>query len=182
MARLWRLGHGLIRWHTLDAIYVSAESMLCPPSVYDLLSFLLHLSSILRSPGAVLNYFSSIKIWVCTMPGEHQSFLAHKIAVMKKGILKSAVHVPSPAPGISPSEFLAVIDYLHHASPVPWVIVLALLLAYLMMLRQSNFVQTTSSPGPHVLMFDDVECSSKALLGQARSTKTSTHSSPPILF
>ena len=81
-ARMWhnKMTHIKRYLHFCGKIAVSPFT----PSVYDLLSFLLYLSSILRSPRAVLNYFSSVKIWVCATPGEHQSFFAHEIAVMKK--------------------------------------------------------------------------------------------------
>ena len=51
------------------------------PIVYDLLSFLLYLSTVLKSPGVVFNYFSTVKLWVTSCSGDSSAFSAHEMMV-----------------------------------------------------------------------------------------------------
>ena len=125
------------------------------PSVYDLLSFLLCLKDKLKSPGTIMNYFSTVKIWVKAGPGKSSSFDVPELATMKKGIVKNSTHIPSKAPSISPQDFKQIITFLVNMNPCPYVLVVGLLLTYFTMARQSNIDMTTNSTATstHLIKF-----------------------------
>ena len=151
------------------------------PTVYDLLSYLFCLKDKLKSPGAIMNYFSTVKIWVKAGPGKSSSFDAPELATMKRGIIKNSTHIPGKAPSISPQDFKQVIDFLVQMNPCPYVLVVGLLLTYFTMARQSNIVMTTNSTDTftHVIKFGDVQLLNNVLLVTIRSTKTQYSSAPP---
>ena len=138
----------------------------------------------LRAPGSILNYFSSVKIWVTAGPGDSSAFLAHEIATLKRGLSKNSPHVATQAPAITPSDFKAIIDFLYGLSPRPLVLIMALLIGYYTMVRQSNFVMTSNTPGqcPHLLKFKDVSLTPDALFVTIRSTKTRSSVAIPVIF
>lgn len=153
------------------------------PTVYDLLSFIMFLSDNLKSPGAVLNYFSSVKIWVSGSPGLHPEFDSHEIVIIKRAIIKNSDHVVSRAPPITPGELRSIIYFLSSLVPVPYVVIVALLLGFLTLMRQSNLVASTFDKiGPHVIKFSDVQLFTQKLEVTLRSSKTRSKSSPPLVF
>ena len=155
-----------------------------PPAVYDFLSFLLFLKDRLKSSRSILNYFSSVKIWVSAGPGYSKAFNAHEISTLKRGLSKDSVHVPSQAPALSPSDFKSIIDFLHGLNPRPTVLIVTLLIGYYIMVRQSIFVMTGNTPQqcPHLLKFNDVHATPDALFVTIRLTKTRSSAAIPVIF
>ena len=90
------------------------------PSVYDLLSFLLCLRDNLRSPQSMMNYFSSVKVWITSRVGALLAFDALEIRIMKWGLFKNSKHVPTRAPGVTPEKFKMIINYLSTMDPPPY--------------------------------------------------------------
>lgn len=154
------------------------------PSTYDLMSFLLFLSDRLRSPGAILNYFSSVKVWVRSTAGGGAAFEAPELSTFKRGILKMSKHVVARATPVSPREFKAIILALSNMSPKPHVIIIALLIAYLTLIRQSNIanISVGATGSPHVLKAKDIRRRKGALSVTLRSSKTRSSSDPPVVF
>ena len=167
--------HSFCKEHLVDPLQ---------PSVYDLLSLILYLKDRLRASGSVLSYLSSIKQWVTSVTGDVNAFNAPEISVMKKGVVKNCMHVPSVVPGIPPSLFKSIIHFLHVMTPRPHVMIIALLVGYSTLVRQSNLiVYSNSSTIPHhVLKRGDVQIIDNALLVTIRSTKTRGPHELPVIF
>ena len=89
------------------------------PSVYDLLSYLLYLSDRLKSPGVVVNYFSSVKTWIKSGPGSTVAFDSYEVKIMKRGIFKNTKHVVAHAPPLVPLDFKRIITFLYSLIPIP---------------------------------------------------------------
>ena len=98
--------------HTYQKFCKLREVVLLAPSVYDLLSFWMHLASFLSAPGSVMNYFSSVKSWVESIAWPKPEFQAYQIKVMKRGIFKNSLHRVKKAPPLTPTEFSNVISFL----------------------------------------------------------------------
>ena len=136
------------------------------PGVYDLLSFLLFLKDKLRSPGAVMNYYSSVKGWITASSGSLSVFNAPEIVALKRGIFKNSLHTPFPAPAMSVVDFKQIIVFLVNLEPCPYVLIAALLLAFFTMARQSNLVTTAVDLAncDHLLRFRDITLLPDSLL------------------
>ena len=63
-------------------------------------------------------------------------------------------------------------------------LIVALLIGYYAMVRQSNFVMTGNTPQqcPHLLKFNDVHATPDALFVTIRSTKTRSSAAIPVTF
>lgn len=190
LTQLFRSGLARRTWQN-KALHIKKYIAFCTshnvspllPSVYDLLSFLLFLSTLLSSPGAVMNYFSSVKLWVTAAPGSHPQFAAPELNVMKRAIFKSSKHVPNPPPSVPPDQFRLIISHLVSLNPTPYAHIVALLIAYLTLMRQSNLLsRDPHAPGPHVLRFADVRLRRKELLVTLRSSKTRFQSAVPLVY
>ena len=83
------------------------------------MSLILYLKDRLRASGSVPNYFSFIKQWVTSVTGDVNAFNAPEISIMKKGVVKNCMHVPSFVPGIPPSLFKSIIHFLQVMTPRP---------------------------------------------------------------
>ena len=104
----------------------------------------IYLKDKLKSTGAVMSYFSSVKIWVTAVSGDSSVFNAPELYTLKCGLTKNSTHIPSKAaPGITISDFKKIIDFLVKLQPSPHVLVVGLLLAYLTLARQSNLFLTS---------------------------------------
>ena len=149
--------------------------------MYDLLSFLLYLKDKLKSMGAIMNYFSTVKIWVTAGPGVSSSFDASQLVTMKKGLVKNSCHIPNKAASISPQDFRQIIAFLVNLDPCPHVLVVGLLLTYFTLERKSNIVMTTMSLtiSPHVIKYGDVKLVNDAIFVTIKSTKIQYLSAPP---
>ena len=153
------------------------------PRVYDLLSFLLLLRDRLKSPGAIFNYFSSVKIWVTAGPGDSSAFSAYEISVIKRGLSKNSKHVPTRATPLCPLDFKRIIQCLFTLDPKPVVLIVSLLFGYFTLIRQSNLVTTGSvTSSPHVLKFKDVEVTEEAVFITIISTKSHPATFAPVIF
>ena len=75
---------------------------------------------------------------------------------MKKGLVKSSTHSLAQATPIIPPQFALIIQLLNIYRPAPYVFIVALILAYLTLFRQSNLVSGISGPGPLTLLHGDV--------------------------
>ena len=75
-----------------------------------------------------------------------------------------------------------IISFLYAQSPKPYVFIVAILLMYLTLLRQSNLLSDPSGISPHRLQFADVRALSAALLITIKSMKTQHSSSCPLQF
>ena len=84
----------------------------------------------LKFPGALCNYFSSVKLWVCSVPGYHSSFNAHELNVMKRELFKLSGHMTNQAPALIPSHLAHIVSYLRSLSPVHVAAVAALLIGF----------------------------------------------------
>ena len=149
------------------------------PSVYNLLSFLMHLASFLSAPGSVMNYFISIKSWVESIAGPKRSY---QIKVMKQGILKNSLHRVKKALPLTPEDFSTIISFLLVVSPPLLACIAALIIAYATLVRVSNLL--ASSPDVvtnHTLKFGDVSCCGDTLTLVFHSTKTRFPSAAPSL-
>ena len=92
-------------------------------------------------------------------------------------------HQVTRAYPISPVELLKIISFLSALGADAEVYVIALLLAYLTLVHQSNLVSLSPDKvGPHTLLFKHVHCLSSSLLVSFTSTKTCSHVQPPLLF
>ena len=151
------------------------------PAVYDLLSFLLYLSKRLKSTGALNNYFSSVKLWVCSVPGDHAIFGAHELMVMKKGLLKCSNHMVCKAPAMTPAHLACIVKFLKTLNSVPLAAIAALLLEFVCLLSQSNLV-ITSCVSPHVLRFKHIAATKSHLSVVIRSSKTQYRSAGPLPY
>ena len=131
-----------------------------------------------------MNYFSSVKLWVTSGPGDSAAFNVPEIKTMKRGIAKNSLHVVNKAPALNPDEFKAIITYMCGLSSPPYVLIAALLVGYLTLARQSNLVLTSTElvDSPHVLKFGHIKVVEGALLVTFVSTKTRFASAPPIIF
>ena len=154
------------------------------PSVYDLLSFLLCLKDQLKLPQAIMNYFSSIKIWVTSGAGDLSAFTVSEIKTMKQALFKTSNHSPSRAPGLTLADFKGIIDFLSELVPSPLVITVSLIIAYFTLARESNLVLTNPLIADclYVLKVRDVNVTSEALFITIRMTKTRFSSAPPVVF
>ena len=132
----------------------------------------------------MMNYFSSIKIWVTSNVGELSVFNAPEITVMKRGLFKNSSHIPTRAPGVTPEDFKCIINFLSSLTPPPYVLIAALIIGYFTLARQSNLVLTSTSivDCPHVLKVRDVVSSPEALFVTLRSSKTRFASLPHVTF
>ena len=151
------------------------------PCVYDLLSFLLFLQTILKSPGAVRNYFSSMKLWIYSSPGHHSAVDAYELVVMKHDITKLLLHIHKQAFPLSTSQFKQIISVLYTCKPRPVDYIIALVIAYITVLSQSNLV-LTQSPSPHVLKFVHVMATPVGLNVLVASSNGRPKSACPILY
>lgn len=102
---------------------------------------------------------------------------------MKRAIIKTSKHVVSRAPPMSPAELRQIISFLVNLVPVPYVIIVALILGFLTLMRQSNLVASSVLVhGPHVLKFSDVCVKNNVLHVTLRSSKTRSRIAPPVVF
>ena len=154
------------------------------PSVYNLLSFLLFLKDRLKSVNSIMNYFSTVKLWVIAAGGDKEVFNAPEVYMMKRGLIKNSTHAPSKAPNITPSEFQLVVTRIRSLNPCPYVIPAALLLMYFTLARQGNIVATSGDINScqHLLRYSDVTLCDGNLYVTIRSTKTHFASSPSVVF
>lgn len=153
------------------------------PTLYDILALLVHLDTRLRSPGAVLNYFSGVKTWLETMTGETAIFNSYQVKTLKRSITKNSNHIVTRARPLTPLEFKDLIVFLSGLGSDTRPVVVALIIAYLTLLRQSNIASLSStSIGPHTLRFEDVICTPNALHVTIHTTKTRSAAYPPLVF
>ena len=153
------------------------------PGVYDLLSYLLFLKDRLKSVNSIMNYFSTVKLWVIAAKGNVDVFNAHEISLMKRGLIKNSTHEPAKAPIISPEELAMVVAHMRSLDPCPHVLPAALLM-FFTLARQCNIVATSedTSSCPHLLRYRDVKVYKGDLYVTIRSTKTHFASYPSIIF
>ena len=133
---------------------------------YDVLSYLVFLKSNLKSPGAVLNYFSSARTWCLSVAGSAQQFDTYNVSVMKKGLTRVMGHVPSPVPALQPDQLKHMVAVLDDLGPSALPAKALLLIGYFSALRQSNLI------GQHALLTEDVTCTRYKLTLLIRKSKT----------
>ena len=151
------------------------------PTQYDLLSYMMHLSDSLSSPGAVLNYISGARTWVRTMSGDTASFDMYSVALMKKGIQRSSKHVSVQAPPLTPYDVKTIVRYLESAGDNGLALTAGILIAYFTLLRQSNLFAPESEGGAgHALLARDISITDAGLNICVRTTKTRWRSRPPL--
>ena len=150
------------------------------PTIYDLISFLLYLKDKVKAPGTVMNYYSSVKIWVTSHNPHAPSFSSNEVKLMKRAIFKSSSHVPKQAPALTPTHFTSIIRFMYTLRPPPYVLIIAFIVGYLTLIRQSNLVCIAGSRclSPHVLRVKDVLITENALTITVHSTKTRTGAVP----
>ena len=120
------------------------------PTEYDILAFLIHLTTRLRAPGSVFNYFSSVKTWFSGITGSSSLFDSYHVKTLKKGVTKLLNHTVNRVVLLSPKDLSKVVHLLWNAGSDNVVFIVALLLTYLTLVRQSNVVSLTSDVlGPH---------------------------------
>ena len=56
------------------------------PSLYDVMAFITYLSTRLKAPGSVFNYFSSVKTWFSSIKGAAPLFESYHVQVLKRGV------------------------------------------------------------------------------------------------
>ena len=111
-----------------------------------------------------MSYFSSVKISVTAASGDSSAFNAPELYTLKRGLIKNSTHTPSKAPGIVIADFKKIIDFLVNLQPSPHVLVVALLLSYFTLARQSNLVLTSTN-------LNDCHLVRDALLVTIKTTK-----------
>ena len=152
------------------------------PGVYDVLSFLLFLTSFLKSPGAALNYFSSIKLWLSSCFEGKSPFDAPEVKTLKKGLVKVSPHIVVQASPIVSVDLKRIIQFLASSRPVPRVSIASFIIAYLTLLMQSDLLSSASGPGPHMLLARVVNLHDNKLYITVRSSKTWSHIECPLMY
>ena len=144
------------------------------PVVYDVMSYVLYLQNLLKTPGAVFSYLSGAKTWVQSVGGDVSSFQSYQVWVMKKGVISNSSHVVSQALAITPQLLMRIVDKLRSLGEYTVPVVTALLISYFTLLRQSNLFVASGVGGnnTHVLSRDDFLCSKSSLQLSVNSTKT----------
>ena len=104
----------------------------------------------------MLAYFNTVKSWVLAGSWDSSVFSAPEVQLLKKGIVRTSSHIPVPASPPPPADFKRIILFLTSLHPTPFTIIVALLLAYFTLLRQSNLLCPSNALGPHALRFKDV--------------------------
>ena len=149
------------------------------PEQYDVLSYLLHLKETLASPGAALNYISGAKTWVLLAGGFAAPFDSYSTSLMKRGMRRTSLHVPSPAPPLTTPVITRVVAYLRRSGRPALALVSSLLLGFVSLLRQGNLLGDVGASS-HALRRCDVSRAAGGLRLSVRSTKTRWRSSPPL--
>ena len=68
------------------------------PSVYDVMSFLIHLKDTLRSTAAIVNYFWGARSAVECRSGSTAPFDSPQVTLLRKGLPRTTQHTPLQAP------------------------------------------------------------------------------------
>lgn len=150
------------------------------PTQYDVLSYVLHLSETLATPGAALNYLSGARTLLRTFGAATTAFDTYPVALAKRGVQRASTHQAGRAPPLTPTDIKNIVSYLQSAGPNARVLTASLLIAYFTLMRQSNLL--ASSPyasGSHALRACDVTITPAGLNIQLASTKTRWRSGPP---
>ena len=110
------------------------------PPLYDVLSFVVHLSIRLKAPGSVFNYLSSVKTWFTASTGSPDHFDSHHVKILKKGVTNSLNHQVARAFPLSPAELTKIVQFIRDFGIDTLVYAVAILFGYLTLVRQSNLV------------------------------------------
>ena len=135
--RTWRIKLTHIRLYLQFCL--DHDMTIHSPTVYDLLSYILFLLDRLKSPDAIVSYFS-VKLWIASGPGSALAFGTYKVKTMKRDIFKNTRHVVSHIPPFVPADFKRIFSFLYTLSQIPVGLIAALVLGYFMPQRQSNLV------------------------------------------
>ena len=127
------------------------------PTTYDVLAFLVYLTTRLRALGFVFNYFSSVKTRFTSVTGIAGPFDSYHIKILMKGAKKSMSHQVSCAFPLSPKDLHKIINFIRVLGSEGLVFEVALLFGYLTWVCQSNLVSLASDkPDPHTLLVKHV--------------------------
>ena len=127
------------------------------PSLYDILAFIKYLLSCLKTPGSVFNYCHSVKTWFSSIKGSAPLFVCYHVQVFKRGVKKNVIHIVSRTYPLKPTEFSRIITFLKGLRQDAAVFMIALLVSYLTIVRQSNITSLNHcAPRRHTLWSDQV--------------------------
>lgn len=142
---------------------------------YDLLSYVLHLQSTLRSPSSVHNYLSGVRTWLQSLNASTKAFASYRAVLMIRALNKHMAHTPRQAEPVSPCQVKVVVKFLDKLGKKTCSIKVVFLLAYFTLLRQSNLLpRSRSDPAPHLLARSDIAICKSGLCISVRSSKTIT--------
>ena len=146
---------------------------LCP-SQYQVMGYIAHLSQVLRSPGAVLNYASGARTWIRTMGGSTDGFDTYPVMLVRRGVMRASNHQPSQALPLSVSDVQGIVRFFRSSGRIAYVLVAATLIGFVSVLRQSNLLTSGHRrDAGHALTAGEVLDVGNALHLRVRSTKTS---------
>ena len=153
------------------------------PSLYDILSFVLHLSTRLKAPGSVSNYLSSVKTWFTASTGSTGHFDSHHVKILKKGITNTLNHQVLRAFHLMPSQLFKIVQFIKDLGVDALVYAVSLIFGYLTLVRQSNLVSLALDKiGPHTLLASQVTVTTNAITVSFPTVKTRSSSHLPLSF
>lgn len=140
---------------------------------YDVLSYIMFLKTLFKSPGAVLNYLSGARTWYMALLGKASQFDTYRVSVFKKGLPRTMNHVPVPSSPVLPDQILHMVLVLDELGRSTTPVKALLLIAFYSALRQSNLLaRSRKDPAPHRLLYTDVHPKRDCLIIHIRSSKT----------
>ena len=151
------------------------------PTVISCLLYIQCLANTLLSVRSVKNYISGARTYIIGAGGHPAAFSSPLVATLLRGVTRLSGHVEIPAPPLSRRGLLGLCDDLGSLGPDGLVARAAVLFGVSTLLRQSNFLPTSSpGSGDHLVLRGDVRLGPDGAWVTVTSTKTRSRQAPPI--
>ena len=104
-----------------------------------------------------MNHISGTRTLMLAFDGDMNKFYTYLVGLLKRGIQQTSTHVPAQAPPLLPASGRNTVPFLDTIGPNPHVLIVALLVRYHTLLRQSNLFYSDSVSDPeHTLRVKDI--------------------------
>ena len=143
------------------------------PQEYDILSYILHLQTVLTAPSSVHNYLSSVRTWLKVHARKEKVFESYRVVTMRRAVGKAMMHSPVQAEPLTKEHLAHVVKVLDGVGKPALVIKAVILLAYATLLRSSNLLPVSErARSPHLLGPEDISVTDQGLEVRVQSSKT----------
>ena len=148
---------------------------------YDVMSYIVFLKKLFKSPTSVLNYLSGARTWFSSVTGGSEPFDSYKVSVLKKGLKRTMHHNTVRAQPFGPDHLKYLVRVFEGVGTRALVLKAFITMAFFSALRQSNLLLRNVSDKPvHTLRAKDVLPLANELQIVVRSSKTLKSSSSPL--